>query len=175
MSDLQRITALAAEQLRLEREIAGLEEQMKSAKDLHRQISETDLPEAMDAAEMEEFIMKDGRKVSIKQTYHGEIPKDPERRSVAFSWLREHGHDSIIKRVIRIEFGVGEDKKAKNLFDRIRRYKNLVDNTIVGDESVHPQTFKSFVKRSMEEGEDLPTDTFGIYIRRFAEIGAVKR
>lgn len=175
MSDLRRISALATQQLQLEREISGLEEQLKNTRDLHRQIAETDLPEAMEAAEMEEFVMKDGRKVSIKQTYHVEIPKDPERRGRAFSWLRDHGYGGLIKRFLRIEFGVGEDAKAEKVYNSLVRRKGLKDNSIISDETVHHSTLKSWAKKAMEDGEEVPVEDFGLYIKRFAEIGAVKR
>lgn len=168
MSDLKEITALAERQLDLEHLIEEAEESLKSLKEQHRAVSENDLPEAMEEAGMMEFKLKDGRKVTVNRKYHASIPK--AHQSQAFRWLREHGHDGIIKRDITLKFGKGDDELARKIRDLLS--DELGDETvgIADKEHVHHSTLRAFVREQIEAGEDLPMDEFGVFIRTVAEI-----
>ena len=37
-------------------------------------------------------------------------------------------------------------------------------------QAVHPSTLKSFVKQSLENGEDIPEDVFGVYRQTVAKL-----
>lgn len=173
MSDLNNLVALAEEMVKLEYSIADIDDQRKALESLRRAIEESDLPEAMEAAGVEDFTMKDGRKVTIKIRTHSHISEDNQEG--AFEWLRVNGHDDIIKRIISVAFGKGEDAKAEKLFDYLTGRKNLSDNNIVGKQSVHASTLKSFVTKALAAGEEIPHDLFGIYQIPVAVIGSVKR
>lgn len=165
---LDAIVALAENALKLEERIKNGEELLKQLREQHRAITENDLPEAMDALDVEEFKLANGRKVTITQSFHPNISED--HRPLAFEWLRKRGHDGIIKRHVSVEFGKGEDKIANRLLMNLRKYKTLAQNSIKDREQVHPQTLKSFVKEMIETGEDLPMDLFGVHVRRSATI-----
>ncbi len=172
MSDLANLVALGEEMVRLEYAIADLDDSRKALADLYRNIEESDLPEAMESAGVEDFTMKDGRKVTTKLRTHAHISEDHQEG--AFAWLRENGHDDIIKRIIAVAFGKGEDAKAEKLFDYLTARKNLADNSIVGKQSVHASTLKSFVTKALAAGEEIPHELFGIHQVSIAVIGSVK-
>lgn len=173
MPDLKQITKLAREMIKLEYSIADVEESLKALKDAHRKIQEGDLPEMMEAAGMGEFTLTDGRKISLSVETYANISKDNEED--AYAWLRATGNDGIIKREITIKFGKGEDDKAQKLFNQLTKRKALADNSIIGKQSVHPSTLKSFVRKCLEAGMEIPQDTFGIFQRTVAKVGAAKR
>lgn len=173
MTQLSELVKLAEEMVKLDYSIADLDESRKALVDLRRKIEESDLPEAMEAAECESFTMKDGRKVTTKISTHTHISKDHEED--AFSWLRKWGHDDIIKRIISISFGKGEDDKAEKLFKYLTDRKNLSDNSIIGKQSVHAGTLKSFVTKALAAGEEIPQELFGVHQSTIAVIGSVKR
>lgn len=167
MSDLDTIVSLAELQLNYQDRVLDLEEELKEAKENLRRVSEKDLPDAMDEAGVEEFTLKDGRKVVVRKEYYANIPKAHQK--VAFSWLRERGHDAIIKRDVTAKFGKGEDEKANKL---VKLLKEQFDDIGFKDkESVHFQTLRAFVREQMEEGVDIPEDIFGIHVRNVAKIG----
>lgn len=173
MSELSNLVALAEEMVRLEYAIADINDQLKSLAGLRRAIEESDLPEAMEAAGVTDFTLKDGRKVTTKLRTHTHISEDHQEG--AFEWLRINGHDDIIKRMISVSFGKGEDKKAEALFAMLVKRKGLSDNSIVGKQTVHPQTLKSFVTKVLAAGEEIPHELFGIHQVPVAVIGSVKR
>lgn len=167
MSDLKTVTNLARVQLELERQIAETEEHLKTLREQHQGVSENDIPEAMDAADIREFKLGDGRVVSIEESYHAKIPEG--RRRAAFRWLRAHGHNGIIKRIIALNFGKGDDELAEAFVNWIKTKENLVDR-VSDKEDVHHSTLKAFVKEMKEQGVDFPDEDFGVYVRRFAKI-----
>lgn len=168
MSDLKQITALAERQLDLEALIEEAEENLKSLKEQHRAVSENDLPEAMEEAGMLEFKLSDGRKITIVTKYYASIPND--RIADAFRWLRERGHDGIIKRDITVQFGKGDDELAAKYAKWLRDRLGDKPVTIKDKEHVHHSTLRAFVREQIEEGEDIPMDSFGVFIRNVAEI-----
>ncbi|MEC8831477.1 MAG: hypothetical protein VX772_03885, partial [Bacteroidota bacterium] len=77
----------------------------------------------------------------------------------AFGWLKEHGHDDIIKNEVIIRFGRGEEDKANELV------KELDGKGLSPDQKrrVEPMTIKGFVREQIEKGVNLPQDKFGVY------------
>ena len=59
---------------------------------------------------MSSFSLDDGSTVEVKQTYGASILVD--KRPEAYDWLRDHGHDDIIKNTVLCQFGRGEDDQA---------------------------------------------------------------
>lgn len=173
MSDLKQITKLAEEMLKLEFSIEESMEEINALKEAHRKIQEGDLPEAMEKAGMEDFTLKNGRRVAIEVVTHCGISKTNE--ADAFGWLRANGHEALIKREITVKFGKGEDRKAEAVFALLMKRRGLKDNSIIGKQAVHHSTLKSFVLKALEAGLEIPHDTFGIFQRTIAKVGAVKR
>jgi hypothetical protein len=167
MSDLSGLVALAERQLDWESTITDLEAQLKEAKENQRRIAERDLPDAMEEIGVESFTLKDGRVVTVKLDYHASIPV--VRQGEAFGWLRTNGHDGIIKRNVTVKFGKGEDNEAEELVQVLK--DTFPESPFTDKHSVHPQTLKAFVREQMEQGVDIPIETFGIFVRNVARIG----
>jgi len=163
---LEQIVTLAELQLDYVARLVELDEETREVKDRLRQVSERELPDAMDEAGVEGFTLKDGRKVSIKVEYYASIPKD--KQPLAFSWLRERGHDGLIKRNVTAKFGKGEDGLAEAFVAWAREHYFV---PIDDKQSVHHQTLKAFVREQMEDGIEIPQDVFGVHVRNVAKIG----
>ena len=84
-AELSKVSAKAQEQLDLENEIKNLEQQLKETKDRHRAVSELELPEAMQEANLAEIVLTSGAKISVKPFYKGYISED--HRDDAMAWL----------------------------------------------------------------------------------------
>ena len=173
MSELKRISDLGTELLRADDEIASVKESLKALEMRRRKIAEVDLPEAMESAGLAEFVLENGRRISLETKTYASISKAHEEE--AFTYLRNNGYDDIIKREIRLLFGKGEDSKARTVFDDLVGRSDLADNEIVSKESVHPSTLRAFVRRALEDGVDLPLEAFGVHQIIEAKVGSRSR
>jgi hypothetical protein len=162
---LEKIAALAQQLLQYESRIEAVKSNLKQLEATYRRISENELPEAMDAAEVSEFRMTDGRRITVGDEYHAGIPKAKEQE--AFEWLRTNGFDGIIKRELSVKFGKGDDDKATELNNELcARYGDHFSDK----EAIHHSTLKAFLRELVEEGVDVPLDLFGAHIIRRAKV-----
>lgn len=163
---LQTITSLANKQLVLEARVADLENALEDAKEELRVVQTEQFPEALIKAGVSEFRLLDGRRVSMKQIYAANIK--PEYKEAAFNWLREHGHDDIIKNNLILSFGRGEDNLFKTVSTQLMHMG--LGKSMSHKEEVHWQTLRAFVKEQMESGVDIPTQEFGVHVFNKTEI-----
>lgn len=163
---LAQISAVALEQKQAEAEVARCEEALKAAQNKLKDISEKRLPELMDAAQQTLLITADGIKVKVIQKIRGSIPKG--REGPAFSWLEEHGHDDLIKREFKIQFGKEDQAWAKKFEADLRKRKKPVN--VARHDTIHPSTLASFVTEQLEAGVDIPLEKFGVHRQRSTKI-----
>ena len=162
--ELNIVSDLAKKQLQLARQVATLEEDLKAKKEELRLTSEQELPDAMQAAGLNQIVLSTGEKISIGEFYNAHISK--ANQEVAYQWLVENGHEGLIKNEVLLKFG--------------REESTVVDETVSAlqsrglspevRQSVHPSTLKAFVKEQFTSGNDIPTEPFGIYIGTKATI-----
>ena len=163
-AELSKVSAKAQEQLDLEKEIKDLEEQLKETKSRHRAVSELELPEAMQEANLAEIVLTNGSKISVKPFYKGYISE--ENREDAMAWLVDNNHGSLIKNEVTLKFGKDEDEKATVTVEQLKQ-QGLDPNVKQG---VHPQTLNAFIKEQIIGGKDIPAETFGIFVGSRANI-----
>ena len=108
--------------------------------------------------------LEDGSKVELKPTYGAYIKVD--NRDKAFEWLKENGYDDIIKNVVSVQFGRGEEKLADDLVSLTTGAGYSPDQK----KDIHPQTLKAFVKDQVENGNEFPMDLFGAWVGQRANI-----
>ena len=107
---LGRVSVLANQVLQLEREIAEQEAIVKSLKEKKRQIAEDLLPAVMTEHGLSDLTLNDGSKVTVKKFYSCTIPANCTQE--AFVWLREQGHDGLIKHRVTVDFSRDKDDQA---------------------------------------------------------------
>lgn len=163
---VNKISAFAQKQIRLEQRVKALEDQLKEAKKQLAQVSEVDIPEVMEEAGVQSIMLIDGSKVKVKPIFIANIKKENEAE--AFEWLIKHDLGPIIKRSFTLEFGKGESELAEEA-ERILRLNGFEDYK--SKESVHPQTLRKTMRELMEDGElRVPMELFGIHELRKTEI-----
>lgn len=155
-----RLQQLAEKQADAEQVLLKAQEATDAAKKALDQISERELPQAMEELGMEMFQTSSGLVIKIKETVRASIPKNSKSR--ALQWLREHGHAALIKRCVSIEFGRDEDEAAASLADELLSRGLIVED----DASVHAQTLAAFVREALAEGKDIPMDLLGVFRQR---------
>lgn len=148
---------------RLEDQISDSETHVKALKAEKHKLSTELIPSLM--SEMgTERIDVDGVAVTIKPIVHASIPD--ERKQEAFTWLRENGHEDIIKNDVVLSFGKGQDNVVKSLIADLGEKGFRPDHKV----HVHPMTLKAFVREQMEKGAAINLDLFGAYVLNTAEI-----
>jgi hypothetical protein len=161
---LGRVATLANQVQDLEREIAEQESALKSLKEKKRQIAEDLLPAVMTEHGLSDITLNDGSKVTVKKFYSCTIPGD--RTEKAFDWLRENGHEGLIKHRLTIDFTRDRDDQALQVKKELEN-KGLYP----GDkEWVEPSTLRGFAREQIEAGSELPEDCFNLFIGERATI-----
>ena len=158
------IAALARRAKSLEKQIEDEETTLKGLKDQYRKLTEETLPEALTEMGMSSFKMEDGSAINIKPFYSASISE--ARRAEAFQWLRDHGFDDIIKNTVSVRFGRGEAELCNRLLGLLGSSGFRSEQA----EKVEPSTLKAWVRERVERGEEFPTELFGAYIGKRAEI-----
>jgi len=151
------LSTLCDKKLNIDIKIADAKNSLKELENTERQLSQELIPEALQEAGVSSLTLKNGSKVEIRVKYAARIPE--KYKEEAFEWLKEHGHDDIIKNEVIIRFGRGEEDKANELV------KELDGKGLSPDQKrrVEPMTIKGFVREQIEKGVNLPQDKFGVY------------
>lgn len=157
-NDLKQVAGLVRQQILLEQRVEDLTAELKRAQADLAQISGETLPAALAEHGLSELKMADGSKVTVATVISASISK--ERSDRAHQWLRDKGFGDLIKNTVAVNFGKGEDDKANDLIRELVTEGYVVDQK----EAVHPSTLKAFCKEQIENGKDIPSELFGIFI-----------
>jgi hypothetical protein len=156
MKDVKRVTDLVELLLSKGRQIADLQAKLDAAAADYLRIEREDLPELMREVGLAELKLANGVEVSISEEVTAAISE--ERRAAAHAWLREHNFGGLIKTVVTVPFGRGEEEEARRLAAEIAEAHDCELK-----ETIHPQTLKAFVKEQVEGGKPLPYELFGVF------------
>jgi len=163
-SEFANISNKAAAMQKLQEDVQTLEQALKETKEKLRVFEEQELPEAMQAANLQEIKLTNGAKITISQFYKGSISE--KHREKAHEWLLNNNHGGIIKHEVSLKFGKDEGEKANDAVQSLKQ-KGLDPDV---KESVHWQTLNAFVREQMTSGKDLPADLFGVYVGSRAKL-----
>jgi hypothetical protein len=161
---LDSVGALAKRAKELDKEIEELDTVLSERKDQLRKLLEETIPGMLNELQMKSFTMADGSKIEIKPFYGASIKE--ENRAAAFEWLRQNGYDDIIKNLVSVRFGRGEDELCDGLINLLREKNYPIDQT----QKVEPQTLKAWVREMVDQGKEFPTDLFGAFMGQKATI-----
>jgi hypothetical protein len=157
----ENITSLAdqVKSLRaLEDQIKANEELLKNKKKELERISGEVIPTMLSEMGLSSLKLADGSAVDVKPYYAANISL--KNREEAYNWLRSNGLGDIIKNEITVSFGRDEDNKAA-------QYANLAKGQGYQPTQklkVEPMTLKALVRERIENGKDMPTDIFNVFV-----------
>lgn len=166
---LTSVAALARTIRDKEARISDLEQTLKEQKKELLKLTDEEMPSMLAEIGMSSFALDDGSTVEVKQTYGASILVD--KRPEAYDWLRDHGHDDIIKNTVLCQFGRGEDDQA-GAFAAFAQKQGFIPEQKT---EVHPQTLRAFVKERCEAGEEFPMELFGAWVGQRAVIKRGKK
>lgn len=165
---VSRLSALAEDLRSKQDRIADLELELKDEKRAMYKLSDEDIPALMQELGMKDFTLQSGVKVAVSPTYGGHISQ--ENQAEAFDWLRENDYDDIIKNVVSVQFGKGEDGDAAALYENLSESGYEPGNK----QSVHSQTLKAWIRERVESGDSFPMNLFGAHIGQRAKIKSTR-
>jgi hypothetical protein len=164
---LAQMSALAQAQWEAAVKVAKAEDELDVAKKAFKQISETDLPEAMKVCGLKEFVTSSDLKITLKEDVNVGIAAP--RREEAYSWLTDHDFGGLIKSDLSLHFSKDDLKKATKLAEQLTAKGFEVDLT----QNIHYQTLKAFVKERMADTEadyEFPLELFGARTYQVASV-----
>ena len=156
--DIGKLAAKIKDLQTLEKEMTALEDRLKNTKRDLDILSGDVIPTMMTEMGLTQLKLMDGSSVDIKPYYAANISL--KNREAAYSWLRSNGLGDIIKNEITVSFGRNEDNKAAE-------YANLAKGQGYQPTQklkVEPMTLKALVRERIENGKDMPMDTFNVFV-----------
>jgi hypothetical protein len=166
---LGRVAELAREIREKEKTVDNYEEAAKKAKAELLKLTDEDLPALMAELGLKSFKLDDGSTVEVKPTYGGHIKA--ENKPAAFEWLRDHNYGDIIKNVVSVNFGAGEDDKAHEFIMQTSAQGYVPEQKT----DVNAMTLKAWVRERVESGDEFPMALFGAFVGQRAVVKSAKK
>ncbi len=150
--------------VKAELDVAQAEEVLKEAQARKRQIEEFDIPEFLEELGLASFKTTDGIEIEVEEKLRASIGN---RKAEAYKWLLDNGHGAIIKRTVQVAFNTDQGEEAQDLLAKLEEggYAGVRQ-----DMKVEPATLTAWAKEQLEQGVDIPEETFGIFRQKFAKI-----
>jgi hypothetical protein len=157
ISEVSDVSEVSNQYLQIESEILNLEEQVKRKKQELQQANDK-IVELMTQRGVKEIKTVDGDSVSFKAFYKGSISKDNQPE--AFKWLEDNGHGDLIKNIVSVKFGKGDNSVAENLINELQQRQLYPDQK----RKVEPMTLNALIGEQINKGNDIPMETFSVFV-----------
>lgn len=166
MSSLDMLSELATLQLELERDVEEAEQILEGKKKALADVAANLLPSVMEELGLETFTLTNGTKIGINTTIRANIASD--RWPAAIEWLNANGHAGLLRHTFVV---------APSNDDERNELRSLLEQSHVQwaeNPTIHHKTLSAFVKARLEEGVDIPLETFGVFRQRTSKISLPK-
>ena len=157
----ENIQSLADQVERLntfQKEIETQEEALKQKKKDFEHLSGEVIPTMMAEMGLSHLKLMDGSSVDVKPNYSASITI--ANKDAAFQWLRDNNLGDIIKNEISVSFGRNEDNKAAD-YAALASERGYQPTQKL---KVEPMTLKALVRERIENGKELPTELFNVFV-----------
>ncbi len=163
-SQLKQLSYLVRKAVDAASAVEACEGGLKDLKKRYKDLVQQEIPDAMLEAGVEAFETAEGLKVSVKNDICVSIPKAREKE--ALSWLRDNELGDIVRNVVTVNFGRGEDTEKAVYISFLGEQGKAYQTK----EGVHSGTLKASLKELRENGVDFPEDLFGVFDYKEAKI-----
>ena len=145
----------------LESEIEEQEKLIKKLKEQHDKLSSEIIPDILAEQGITSIKLSDGSMIEIRKVFSCTLPKDVNKREACYQWLRQNDLGDIVKNSVSVDFGKGEDNRAKDFFG------SAVDQGLEPSQSskVESSTLRALYRERVEAGLDMPSDLFHTYVK----------
>lgn len=172
---LEQIAEDAEEANQLQEMMDDLESQIAELKARYRHLTEKRLPFAMNELGLTKFELKNGAKISIKDSVSGSIQRAPDFQ-FAKQYLLDHDASDLLKTEVSTSFSRGGHNEAMALAEELR----AKGYETIANETVHASTYAAFGRELLkdyqaklergENAEEIPFEALGLFYARKAEI-----
>jgi hypothetical protein len=142
----------------LEDQVKTDEELLKDKKKELERLSGEVIPTLLSELGISSLKLADGSAVDVKPYYAANISL--KNREEAYNWLRSNGLGDIIKNEITVSFGRDEDNKATTYVNLAKGQGYQPTQKL----KVEPMTLKALVRERIENGKDMPSDIFNVFV-----------
>ena len=146
IAEVEDISEVANTYLKVESEILHLENATKNKKKELQQINDR-IVELMEKRGVKEIKLLNGDAVSFKEFYK------------AFKWLEDNGHGDLIKNIVSIRFGKGENESAEKLISSLEQDGLYPDQK----RKVEPMTLNAFIGDQITNGKQVPMELLSVF------------
>lgn len=174
-AELHTVAEMVTELTNLDARIQLLEDEVKTTKSQRYKVVTETIPALLMELGLTEMKMDDGSVLSMKQVVSGSIKVDD--RPEAHQWLRDNGHGDLVKHIVSVSFGAGEDEVAQETKDLLSAHlaKNTSGLAVEDKETVHAQTLNAWLRKQIEGGEGEIPSIFNAFISQEAKLKGVKK
>jgi hypothetical protein len=156
-SDLRILSLLAEKLVQKTKELDERKKEVEALQLELRQLSEKDIPDKLFELGISSFRLADGTEISTRPEVYCGISE--MNREKAFTWLTENGYADLIKNVVSVSLGRGENEIAEQLASAAAD----LGLTAEQKKTVHPQTLKAWIKERDERNVPIPDELFSVY------------
>lgn len=166
---LTQLAALAEQLVELDKVVHAREVALIAAKSRLQLLSTKTIPQKIESLgipippEGLTIPTRNGPSIRVKEEVHGSCSKANMPELVR--WLDENGESGMVKRAVSLVFNREQSTEALELCDKLRKKYPMVDTK----ETVNANTLKAWVRRRLEDGENLP-DVVSFEITRRAKV-----
>jgi hypothetical protein len=161
---LEELSKLVHEFKELESAIEEEEEYLKGMREKYDAIGMGKIPDLFDSLSLSQIKLKTGELVEIKRDFAASITA--EKQEACFKWLKDNGHEGLIKHDVVTTIKKGETKEYEELLGQLSK----LGVTYTDKSYVHPMTLKSFVKEQINAGANFPQEQFSVFPIRKTKI-----
>jgi len=157
ITEVKDVSKASNNYLKIESDILALEHQMKSKKAELQQANDS-IVQLMEQRGVKEIKLMNGDAVSFKPFFKGSITKDNEKD--AFEWLENNNLGDIIKNIVSIRFGKGDNEVATDLLQDLEKQGLSPDQK----RKVEPMTLNALIGEQINDGKAFPLELFSVYM-----------
>jgi len=142
----------------LQQQLEKEEYVIQQLKEAIAEVSEKKIPDLFDQLGIDSLKLQNGQKVTIDRGYAVNLTK--ETKPAAYEWLKNNGHESLIKHAVEIVIKKGE----KEEYEKITKLLDSEGVSYKDSEDVHHSTLKAFVNEQMRTpGSNFPEELFKVF------------
>jgi len=160
-TNIQQLASKCQEMLDLDDQIAVQERHLKDLQQRRDVISSEVIPNLLSEQGLASLKLIDGSTVEVSKKYSCTMKADPALKEKAHQWLRENNLGDIIKNNVSVSFGTGEDTKAEEFFSLAASSGYEPEQS----EKVEPSTLRALFRERVQNGLDMPSEVFNLFIK----------
>jgi hypothetical protein len=142
---LDEVTRQAKLLIDARREVSRIEEELRLAKEVERDLSGTKIPDLLNATGLLEIRLVTGEKVKVKEDVSVSVPA--EKESAFYAWLKERNEEDIVK--LNVAFKRMAIEKQKELIE----FLTLYDYDFDMKKGVHASTLAKYFRELLGAGD----------------------